>query len=133
MAEVTRVERYVRESEVYLSNAQGLADKREFSKAAEMLWGALSQLVKALAEATGNPARDHQAVIRLAKKIAAESGDPRLREALVKNGSALHASFYEHFIDEADFPDYYQSTVFGCQELRRRLEKLLSGPSGSAS
>jgi len=48
-----KVEEYVSSSQSYLNEADGMLKKQDYSKAGEMLWGAVAALIKAI----GNNAR----------------------------------------------------------------------------
>jgi hypothetical protein len=94
----------------YLVNAQEMASKHEFRKAAEMLWGGITQTLKALAAAEGGEIRNHSAFFDFARTLATTKNDPYLyMEFLDLN--ALHKHFYDETIPHDAFPAYNQRTL----------------------
>lgn len=93
-------------SRTYLENAEKMISEKEYSKAGEMLWGAIATLLKAIGIMYSKPIRNHRELIEIAKYIALVENDEELRKAIVQYAQALHANYYEEFIDMDEFPKY---------------------------
>ena len=107
---------YVSLSDLYYRNAEEAAGKGEFSKATELLWGAIATGVKAVAAAHGRALTAHrQSEDSLERFVLALSG--ALEDEVMLNdfadAQAMHRNFYE-----GDMPTAYQRKYFA---LTRRL------------
>jgi hypothetical protein len=104
------VARYDTMKERYLRNAVELMGKKENSKASEMLWGAVTQSLKALAASKGfriyGLTGFHDFVTQLAKELHDESLRSTFRDLKI-----LHTNFYDEDITDEDFPFYYEKAV----------------------
>jgi hypothetical protein len=104
----------------YLVNAQEMASKGEFRKAAEMLWGGLTQTLKALAAAEGGEIRNHGMFFEFTKTLARSENDPYWYSEFL-DLNALHKHFYDETIPEEAFPIYNQRAL----TYARRANELL--------
>src|SRR5690242_11991593 len=80
-------------AEHYLVNAQEMASKQEFRKSSEMLWGGVTQTLKALATAEGGEIRNHGRFFDFARTLATTEGDPYFYSEFL-DLNALHKHFY---------------------------------------
>lgn len=101
MSELERREANVEE---YLDNYRKLEREGEFEKAGEALWGAVSNLVEAIAWArTGDGLGSYASQKEFVRQLAAETGDEELYEAY-KDAENLHVKgFYERLMDRDEF------------------------------
>ena len=88
----------------------------DLRQASEKAWGAASQMVKAVAELSGWPHDNHQAIMRVAYRLAREHRDREISR-LFNDAQALHGNFYEGGMWEDDVRDAIES-------VRRFVEKL---------
>jgi hypothetical protein len=94
----------------YLSNAEHAIAAGEYRKAAELLWGAITQQLKALAASRNILLTSHRQFFDFLRQYARESGDRKLYEDFVTL-NALHANFYDEIIPPDAFPMFYQKTI----------------------
>ena len=100
----------------YLQDAERLLADGDYPQASEKLWGAVAEMVKAVAEARGWRHYSHRELRNAIQQLAAETTDAELR-LLFAAAEALHANFYENWMDAA--------TVRGhAGDARRLIEKL---------
>src|SRR2546425_2279145 len=77
----------------YYRNAEELIGKKEFRKASEMLWGAVTQTIKALAALRGVEIRNHNEFFSINEKLSKELSDPSIYNTFAEL-NALHTNFY---------------------------------------
>jgi len=106
-----KITKYISLSKIYIRNADLMIKKREYNKAGEMLWGAIAELLKGIGIIHDYPIRTHKELIKIAKYIALNKNDKELDEAIVNHGQALHANFYEDFLDIEVFKKYRESVL----------------------
>ena len=90
-------------------------------QASEKGWGAAAHTVKAIAEQRGWRHERHGDLFTVARGVADELEQPRIRE-LFSLASVLHRNFYEGWYTEADV----ESGLEGVRELLGLLEEALS-------
>ncbi len=113
----------VKNAEKYLANADALLAKKDYANAGEMLWGAIAELIKALGMICEKNLPKHGILIDFIKKVAISLRDEELRRLVVERAQALHANFYEKFIEAEDFPAYYNDARKAYKKLCEVLEK----------
>jgi len=111
MEKLEKIHKYISLSKLYLKNANEMIKKEEFSKSGEMLWGAISTLLKAIGMKYNKPIKNHKSLIQVAKYISLAEGDKELKDSIVIHAQALHANYYEGFIDKEEFPYYYEKMI----------------------
>jgi hypothetical protein len=74
----------------YMSNAHEFLSRRDFAKASEFLWGAVSQSVKAVAALQGRELRHHRQLWDFAREL----DDPDLFQNF-RQANSMHSNFYE--------------------------------------
>jgi len=94
----------------YRSNADLAVAKAEYCKASELLWGALTQQIKALAAKYNITIGKHGEFFDFMRQIAEELNDQALYTEFV-HLNALHRNFYDEMIPPDVFPEYYERAV----------------------
>jgi hypothetical protein len=100
----------------YLADADRLLQEGDFSQASEKYWGAVAEMVKAIAEQRGWPHGSHRDIRGSLQRIAVETGDQELRR-LFGIMESLHANFYENWMDA-------ESVRTHAQDAHTLIEKL---------
>ncbi len=90
----------------YRSNADQAVAKGEFRKASELLWGALTQQIKALAAKYDVVIESHREFFSFMRQLAEELKDASLYTEFAAL-NALHKNFYDETIPADLFPEYY--------------------------
>jgi len=85
-----------------------------------MLWGAVSQTIKALAAISGIRLGSHPQISNYIKDLSIELQDRSLRTEFT-NMDKLHVNFYDEVIDPGDFGLYMDLTG----EYLKKLDKLI--------
>jgi hypothetical protein len=116
----------------YLSNAQHAIALREYRKASELLWGAVTQQLKALAATYNVVITSHRQFFDFLRQVAAELKDKPIYADFVEL-NALHKNFYDEVIPPDLFPDFYERTIRYIERLDAfaRKDKSSEGNSGS--
>ncbi len=112
-----KITEYVSLSELYLKNANDMIRKKEYSKAGEMVWGAVATIIKAIGILYGRRTKNHREIIDLAKSISLQLNDKELLEGIVKYAQGFHANYYENFIEPEFFTDYYEKSISAYNKL----------------
>jgi hypothetical protein len=108
----------------YRSNADKAVIAGEFRKASELLWGSITQELKALAASYGIQISSHRRFFEFLKQLENELSDRYLYIEFVEL-NALHKNFYDETIPDDIFPDYYgRSTKYIAH-----LDSLIRKPS----
>jgi hypothetical protein len=116
---------YKRTRDHYFSNAQETIQKKEFRKASELLWGAATQSIKALATLSGTKIRGHSEFKIFLSEVAKAIGDQKLYTNFLEIES-LHRNFYDEIIFEKDFPYYYEKILEFLKTIDFLIQKRLS-------
>src|SRR6266702_683917 len=106
----------------YRSNGKHAIAAGEYRKASELLWGAVTQQLKALAATHNIVITSHRQFFDFLRQLAAELEDKPLYEDFVAL-NALHKNFYDEIIPSDLFPGFYQKAI----EYVVRLETLVAG------
>ncbi len=101
---------FLRTRNSYLSNAEELIKKKEWRKASELLWGAVTQSIKALASISNFSISKHEKFFDFLKTLSKEIGDEEIY-TLFLDLNSLHKNFYDEIIPEGDFPIYYKRVL----------------------
>jgi hypothetical protein len=94
----------------YRANAEHAIELGEFRKASELLWGAITQQLKALAATRNVLITSHREFFDFLRQLASETRDEALYKDFVAL-NALHKNFYDETIPSDVFPDYYEQTI----------------------
>lgn len=106
----------------YFSNAKETIQKRELRKASELLWGSITQELKALAFSRNVVVYKHSQFRKLMRQISTELHDKTLYEDFLWLEN-LHRNFYDKEIDEQDFPLYFERVGKFIQKIDKLIEK----------
>jgi hypothetical protein len=117
---------YLSTRDSYLSNANELIEKKEYRKASELLWGAVTQSIKALAAIRNFSIDIHSQFFDFLKNLSKEIGDGEIY-ALFLELNSLHRNFYDEIIREDDFPIYYEKVIRFLEKVDIVSKKLISG------
>ena len=94
----------------YQSNAEHAIVAGEYRKASELLWGAVTQQLKALAATHNIGITSHRQFFDFIRQLAAELKDKPLYADFV-DLNALHKNFYDETIPSDVFPDFYNKAI----------------------
>ena len=122
LSEVEYVKGLYQTRDQYRSNAEKAIAAGEYRKASELLWGAVTQQLKALAAVHNIVITSHRQFFDFLRQLATDLGDRSLYTDFVEL-NALHKNFYDEIIPSDLFPDFYQKTI----EYIVRLEGLAGG------
>jgi len=112
---------YIRMRDEYLANAERFIAKGELRKASEMLWGAITQAVKAIAAKRDIRLETHRQLILFVRELARELKDEKLYEDFLI-ARQLHVNFYDEVLDPVDF----EIIAKRAYTLLKRLNEVLS-------
>lgn len=90
-----RADGYAEASRAFLAKAREELDGDDLVQASEKLWGAVAQMVKAVAERRGWRHDGHRALGQVVSRLAQETGDHELSRAFAA-AQGLHFNFYEN-------------------------------------
>ncbi len=117
----TRAELYLKLSEKYLSEAEKLLRREDYLQASEKAWGAVAEMVKALAAKEGIDLKSHGELHRYIAKLVEKTKDIELRR-LWSVANELHRNFYEGWLP----PELVKGYIEDVKELINKLRKLLT-------
>ncbi len=104
----------------YRSNAERAIGLGEYRKASELLWGAVTQQLKALAATHSIVITSHRQFFEFLRQLASDLHDRPLYEDFIAL-NALHKNFYDEIIPPDAFPSYYEKAI----EYISRLQNLV--------
>jgi len=107
----------------YRANAERAIASGEYRKASELLWGALTQQLKAFAATRNILITSHRQFFELVRELATEMKEKSIYEDFVSL-NALHKNFYDEIIPNELFPDFYEKTI----RYIARLDELTRSP-----
>jgi len=121
---------FLRMRDHYLCNAEETIKKEELRKASELLWGAITQAIKALGSASNIYIGKHGEFFDFVRDVGRETNDNELY-LLFLDLNALHKNFYDETIPSQDFPIYYEKAYLFLRKMdeitRRVLEERKKG------
>ena len=120
---VNKVQRYLRRRDDYYINALKYVGKGKFSKASELLWGAVTQSLKALAAIRDINITSHAAFFNFTRDISKELRDEEFHKSFLFLND-LHKNFYDDVIDPKDFQMYHkeaESFIRKIEEIAKRI------------
>lgn len=92
----------------YYKNAKEYFKQKEYSKAGEALWGSINIYLKIISLIVSNkPLPAGHKEIRLYVQNLANSLRDHDLYMLYKKAEKLHANFYQNFLDEEEFIEYF--------------------------
>ena len=99
-------ERHREISDQFLNHAEDEFRKGDLLQASEKAWGAVSHYVNSVARERGWPLGSHRRLIENASRLFDKvPNGARYRRRLLRSIEALHANFYQEFLDEASVRD----------------------------
>ena len=105
----------------FLAHAEDEFRKGDLLQASEKAWGAVSHYVNAVARQRGWPLGSHQRLIANANRlISRDPSQATHHRRLLRSTEALHANFYQAFLDE----DSVRDGIADAKELIAGLEHL---------
>ena len=108
----------------FLDHAEDEFRKGQLLQASEKAWGAVSHYVNYIARQRGWPLGSHRRLIDNANNlISRDPANAEHRRRLLRSVEALHANFYNAFLDEESVREGVQDA----RELIRALEDLNAG------
>ncbi len=112
---------FLRMRDKYLSNANEMIKNEEWRKASELLWGAVTQSIKALASTSNINIRKHEEFFIFIETLGKEIDDKEIYR-LFLDLNALHRNFYDEIIPEESFPIYYEKV----EQFLEKLESIMA-------
>ena len=97
---------YYDRANIYWKQANELLEKREWSKASELAWGSVVEVIHALAESKGAKIKNHGALRNFVRTVAQQLQDKEIWE-LFQKGETFHANFYHEFMDEQEVKEIF--------------------------
>jgi len=107
---------FYRTREEYRLNADKAIQNGEFRKASELIWGAVTQQLKALAATAGVLINRHGDFFSFVRELSGEIKRPELYAEFVEL-NALHRNFYDEIIPPDVFPQFYERAIKYIAEL----------------
>ncbi len=117
---IDRANEYIETRNQYYKNAEELMSRGELRKASEMLWGAVTQTLKALAALRDIEINNHNDFFAATEQLAKEKKDPTIYTTFLELNT-LHRNFYDKFIPTEGFPLYASKA----REYIRKLQWLI--------
>lgn len=82
----------------YSHNAERCLESKDYQKASEMMWGAMSCVIKAVAAKEDISIKSHKALAAYTRKFAKRQKNKEIFNSFAKAGT-LHSNFYESNLD----------------------------------
>ena len=112
---------YTEMADTYHINAIQMAGKREYRKATELLWGAITQRIKAVAALHNHTIENHGRFFDFVRQLAKEREDEELYTDFL-DLNALHRNFYDQIIPDKDFDVYLKRAIVFEKKMQQMLE-----------
>lgn len=110
LSDLAYLESLYRTRDQYRSNAEHAIFAGEYRKASELLWGAVTQQLKALAATHNFVITSHRQFFDFLRQLAAELKDKPIYANFVEL-NARHQNFYDEVIPSDLFPDFYETAI----------------------
>jgi Archaeal PaREP1/PaREP8 family len=118
LSEVGEINDFYQARDQYRSNSEHAILAGEYRKASELIWGAVTQQLKALAAKHSLVITSHRKFFDFLRQLASDLGDRSLYEEFVALNS-LHQNFYDEVIPIDVFPGLYQRAIDYIGKLER--------------
>lgn len=119
--------KYIKTRDHYYRNMKEALSKKEYQKASELLWGSVTQSIKALASLSGIKIRSHNKFKSFTRRIAKDIEDWEYHD-LFLSLQHLHQNFYDEHVDPLDFPIYHEKARNFIKKndklIRQKLDKM---------
>ena len=116
--------RFLKMRDRYLCNVEETIKKEEWRKASELLWGAITQEIKALGSASNIYIGKHGEFFDFVRDVGKETNDNELY-LLFLDLNALHKNFYDETIPSQDFSIYYEKAYLFLRKIDGVMKKVL--------
>ena len=113
---------FIKMRDEYFANAELFAGKKEFRKASELLWGAVTQTIKALAATRGFEIRSHTQFFDYMRSLSKELRSESLYKSFLFLND-LHKNFYDERISPVDFEIYFKEAYKFILEIDKLMKK----------
>ncbi len=113
-------------SDTFLQHAVDEFENGDLLQASEEAWGAVAHYVKSIARERGWPNRSHADLNMNARRLIAETDDPKSNETKLRAVNALHHNFYEAYFDKGAV----RGGIVDAQELIDAMKLAASLPPG---
>jgi Archaeal PaREP1/PaREP8 family. len=115
-------DKYLEMGKEYYSNAEECIKKDELRKASELLWGAVTQFVKALALLFNVRISKHNDFFNFIRQISEEIGNKDYNTLFLEL-NLLHRNFYDEEIPPDSFPMFYEKTQLFLEKTKELMRK----------
>ena len=121
--------RYISTRDHYYKNMEESLAKGEYRKASELLWGAITQAIKALASLPPSPKEihTHKEFFLFVKEVSRETADEEYF-TLFNELNALHKNFYDEIFPSESFPIFLRKAKIFLEKtdelIKRKLENI---------
>lgn len=125
MSDLNKAHRHLRRRDDYYNNALKYAAKGKFPKASELLWGAVTQSLKALGATRNINIASHAMFFSFTRDLSKELEDEEFHKSFLFLNN-LHKNFYDEVIDPKDFQMYRkeaESFLRKIEEIGKRIEE----------
>lgn len=95
------VGKYLELSKKYLEEGEELLARGDVAQACEKFWGAVAEVIKAVAESRGWEHAKHRHLMEVVSRLFGETEDRELLR-LVASAERLHPNFYEDFMSREE-------------------------------
>ena len=112
----TEPETYRRQGATFMAQAWEELERGDLRQASEKGWGAVSQLVRALASFREMELHRHRQVSQFVASVASEVSDATI-QSLFSSAESLHANFYDGYMD-------YFNVHYGLEQAEELIDKL---------
>ena len=114
-----KVENYLKLNDKYLREGDALLKKGDYVQASEKFWGAVAEVIKAIAAKRGVDIKSHGEIHRFITTLSKEVNDSELLRCFGLAGT-LHQNFYENWLTLEMVVDYAEAV----KSLVEKLKKL---------
>jgi len=111
-----KVNKFKNQSIHYFENAVRLIEAGHAEKASELLWGTVSQALKAVAASRDIELRSHRQIRDYAMELSRTLRDESIRQAFI-SAQSLHSNFYESGL-------LLEDVVMGADDAKKLVAKL---------
>ena len=101
---------YIKQRDTYLQNAENFYKRGKYRKSSEMLWGAITQNIKALAATADIEIKKHKEFFIFMETITEELNNEYYYAEFLKINN-LHRNFYDEFIPPDAFDTVYREAL----------------------
>lgn len=112
---------YLRQRDLYLYNAELFYSKKEYRKSSEMLWGAITQTIKAIASTGNIKIASHKDFFTFMETISKELNEEYYYTEFLKIND-LHRNFYDEFIPSDTYYIVHREALKYLEKLNELLE-----------